>query len=262
MKQVENKNARIFGLELFGGSQKAWLCEIDKRIRSGKQTAVYTPGAVMLENAARDPIFHAVLSRGDILLPDGMGVVAAAKLLGQPICERIAGVDAAKGVIALAEKRGWKVFLFGGKKGVAETAAVRLSERYPALAICGTCHGYLDEAGQRRLLQNIRRVGADIVLVCLGSPRQEFWIDGARARLGKVKLFMGLGGTLDVFSGRVKRAPAWVGDMGFEWLWRMAGEPKRFCDLPKIAAFSGRILAESAMNFVKMHRWKGCKKPF
>ncbi len=254
MEQFENENVHLCGLDIFGGTYKQWLCQIDRRMRGGRKTAVYTPGAVMLENAMRDPCFHAVLSRGDMRLPDGMGVVFAARLSGQHIEGRLSGIDAAKGVLALAAMRGWRVFLFGGQKGVAKRAAAHLREKYPTLIICGTCHGYLDAMEQKRLLGSIEKAHADVVFVCLGSPRQERWIDENRAHLGSVGLFMGLGGTLDVFSGNVKRAPEWMGEMGLEWLWRMVGQPRRFRELPKLAAFSGRILAESTKKIVKMHR--------
>ena len=262
MEQIENKNVHLCGLNIFGGGYKEWLCEIDRRMRGGRQTAVYTPGAVMLENAMRDPCFHAVLSRGDMHLPDGMGVVLAARLLGQHIEGRLSGIDAAKGVLALAARRGWRVFLFGGQKGVAKRAAARLREKYPTLVICGTCHGYLDGEGQERLLRGIEKTRADVVLVCLGSPRQEIWIDRNRARLGAVRLFMGLGGTLDVFSGDVRRAPEWMGKMGFEWLWRMVGQPKRFRDVPKLTVFSGRMLAAAMKNLSKCTDEWGQAKPF
>lgn len=251
MEQFKNKNVRLCGLGIFGGSYREWLCEIDRRMRHGVQTAVYTPGAVMLENALRDPDFRRVLSRGDILLPDGMGVVMAARLLGQRVEERLSGVDAAKGVLALAAGRGWRVFLFGGQKGIAKKAAERMKKRYPTLTVCGTCHGYLGERGQMRLLEGIEKTRADIVFVCLGAPRQEMWIDKNRTRLSNVKLFMGLGGTLDVFSGQVRRAPVWIGNMGLEWLWRMTLQPRRFRDLPQIASFSGRMIMAKAKNLSK-----------
>ena len=245
------QNIHICGLDIFGGDYKAWLGEIDRRMSAGKQTAVYTPGAVMLENAMRDSDFHRVLARGDILLPDGMGVVMAARLSGQRLWGRLTGVDAAKGVLALAAGRGWRVFLFGGQRGIAKRAAMRLRRQCPTLKICGIWHGYLDERGQERLLLGIEKSRADIVLVCLGSPRQERWIDQNRARLGSVKLFMGLGGTLDVFSGQVRRAPVWIGNMGLEWLWRMTLQPRRFRDLPKIVSFSGRMIMAKAKNLSK-----------
>ena len=243
MKQVvRNREAWVDGIGFFGGDRCACLLRISERLKKGEQTAVYTPNPVMLENAVRDKHFHAVLARAELNLPDGIGVVLAARMLGEDISERLSGVDMARRVLTLAAKRGYRVFLLGGKRGVAEEAARRLTARHSGLVICGVRDGYFSEVEERAVLAQIKRAKPDILLVCLGSPKQEMWIDRYRGALPEVRLFMALGGALDVFAGKVKRAPLSMQSLGLEWLWRMALEPRRFGELPKMLAFSLRTL--------------------
>jgi N-acetylglucosaminyldiphosphoundecaprenol N-acetyl-beta-D-mannosaminyltransferase len=245
LKQVEKKVARIDGIAFFGGSARECLAALSTRLGRGEQVAVYTPNPVMMENAARDLWLHAALARADLNLPDGIGVVLAARLLGESVKERISGVDMAKGVLVLSARRGYRVFLLGGKEGVAREAAARLAETLPELCVCGTRHGYFSEDEAETVLEEIRRAKPDVLFVCLGSPKQESFIDRYRGELPDVKLFMALGGTLDVLAGRVRRAPLPIQTAGLEWLWRMVLEPRRLRDLPKMVAFSCRILKKS-----------------
>ena len=242
MKQVQRNLAKIDGVSFFGGDATACLAYLAARLARGEQTVVYTPNPIMLENAARDPAFRAVLLRADLNLPDGVGVVLAAKLLDEGIEGRLSGVDMAARALMLAAKRGYRVFLLGGRDGVAREAAARLVARLSGLCVCGTRNGYFSAAQTQDVLEEIRSAKPDILLVCLGSPKQEDFIDRYRAALPDVKLFMALGGTLDVFAGRTRRAPTVVQKIGLEWLWRMACEPRRLRDLPKMVAFSCRIL--------------------
>ncbi|MBE6662614.1 MAG: WecB/TagA/CpsF family glycosyltransferase [Ruminococcaceae bacterium] len=245
MKQFDEKKAWVDGVCFFGGDGRESLALMAARLARGKSTVVYTPNPIMLENATRDPALRAALSRADLNLPDGIGVVWTARLLGEQMCGRVTGVDTAKGVLALAAKKGYRVFFLGGRPGVANEAARRLATRLSGLTVCGVRDGYFSVREEGTVLKEIRRASPDILFVCLGSPRQELWIDRYRDTLADVKLFMGLGGTLDVFAGNVKRAPLPIQNLGLEWLWRMALEPRRLRELPKMAAFLYRILVNS-----------------
>ena len=245
MKQVEKKVAKIDGITFFGGSERDCLAVLAARLGRGEPTAVYTPNPIMLQTAAGNSELRAALERADLNLPDGIGVVMAARMLGESLEGRLSGVDMAGHLLALAAARGYRVFLLGGKEGVAREAAARLVSRISGLRVCGTRHGYFSAREEGAVLGEIRRARPDIVFVCLGSPRQELFIDRSRAALPEVRLFMALGGTLDVFAGRVRRAPRGMQKMGLEWLWRMAHEPRRLRDLPKMAAFSRRIFKKS-----------------
>ena len=118
MKQLEKNVACVGGIRFFGGDRQEGMREIAARLADGRQTAVYTPNSILLENAARDASFRAVLARADLNLPDGMGVVVAARLLGEEISERLSGVDMARRVLFLASKKGYRVFFLGGREGV------------------------------------------------------------------------------------------------------------------------------------------------
>ncbi len=250
MKQVKKKSVpQLDGIRFFGGDGRECLSLIAERLERGERTVLYTPNPIMLENAAREPRLRAALMRADLNLPDGIGVVIAARLLGETVLGRLSGVDMAKGVLGLAVRRGYRVFLLGGRRGVAEEAARRLAKRLPCLIVCGARDGYFSEEETGTVIDEIGRAKPDILLVCLGSPKQELWIDRHREALSDVRLFMALGGTLDVFAGRVRRAPLPMQKMGLEWLWRMVHEPRRFRDLPKMLSF----LYREVKNVVILH---------
>ena len=186
----------------------------------------------------RDAALHRLVRQADYLLPDGVGVVMASKRTKSPLRARLSGIDTAECVLAIAAKGGLPVFLLGGKPGVAQLAAQRLQERFPELPIAGTHHGYFDKHGNEneQVLQAIATANSAIVFVCFGFPLQERWIVDNRDRLPTVRLLMGLGGSLDVWSGNIRRAPSWVQSIGLEWLWRAFREPKRakrLLSLPK-----------------------------
>ena len=153
--------------------------------------------------------------------------------------ERVAGIDFAKAILERAQDPPLRVFLLGGKEGVAARAKERLLHTYPSLCICGVHHGYFQKDGEEneRLLSFIRAACPDILFVCFEFPVQEEWIDQNISSLPSVRVAIGLGGTLDVFAGDVKRAPKFVSRLGLEWLWRMAREPKRFKHLPDLLHF-------------------------
>lgn len=197
---------------------------------------VVTPNAVILDACRRDARLVTMLGRASLSLPDGAGVLRAARRVGAPLRERVAGIDFGEALIARAAREGLRVFLLGGGAGVAERAAERLRARYPSLCICGCCWGYFEKEGEadRCVIGQVRATRPDILLVCMGFPLQERWIETHLHLLDGVRVVAGLGGSLDVWSGNTRRAPQIVARMGLEWAWRMAHEPKRLRDLPAV----------------------------
>ena len=198
---------------------------------------IYTPNSEILMTAYKDKSFRDVLNRADLLTADGIGVVYASRILGKPIKERAAGFDIAKELIGKISKSGHKLFLFGGKPGVAEEAKAKLEKDYPGIQICGTRNGYFGADEVPEIIDEINQSGADVLFVCLGAPAQEKWIDNNADKL-KVKAALGVGGSLDVFAGRVERAPEFYCKHGLEWFYRLKKEPwraKRMMSLPKFA---------------------------
>ena len=194
---------------------------------------VVTPNPeIILESQKNEKLASAVKS-ADMVLPDGVGVIYASHILGTPIKNRIPGIDFASALMARISENGRKVFLLGAKPGVAELVGERLAERYPGLVICGVNDGYFEEEDTEFIIEKINSASPDLVLVCLGSPKQEIWMKN-NAELLDTGLLIGLGGALDVYAGVVERAPRKWRSMGLEWLYRLIREPKRIKRMVKL----------------------------
>lgn len=193
---------------------------------------VATPNPEIVQRANKDPEFAGILAGADLVIPDGVGVMYAAKILGRPLKARVPGIDFAAEL--MKRGAGKRLFLLGAAPGVAEQAAVNLRAAYPGLVVCGAHDGYFQEDGP--VIEAIRAARADIVFVCLGSPKQEKWI-AAHGQAAGARLYIGLGGSLDVFAGRVARAPERFQRLGLEWLYRLAKEPSRIGRMAKLPLF-------------------------
>ena len=204
--------------------------------RSG--VSVFTPNSEIVQLCIEDASLRDRINDGGLIVPDGIGVIKAARILGTPLKGKVAGVDLGRRVMVFAAEEGFPVALVGGKPGVAEDAAAAMQAEYPNLNVCLTADGYFKKEGEENeaVLSRIRESGARIVFICFGAPAQEKWIAANRDKLPGVNLLLGLGGSLDVYSGRVKRAPAVFVRLGLEWLYRLLKEPKRIgrmMNLPK-----------------------------
>ena len=182
------------------------------------------------ENAA----LKSALAEAALVLPDGVGIVKGAAILGRPMKEKVPGIDFACGVMARLAEKGGSVYLFGAKPGVAEKAAETLAEKYPGLVVSGTSDGYFSDDAP--IIEKIRAAKPDLLLVCLGAPKQELWMAKEEGKL-PLGLMCGLGGSLDVFAGTVKRAPESWQRLGLEWLYRLLKEPRRIGRMMKLPVF-------------------------
>lgn len=211
------------------------LKKAERYVRTPGVSTIYTPNPEIVMAAYEDPSFCEVLNAADLCTPDGIGVVYAARMLHDPVPERVAGFDLACGLLKSISKTGEGVFLFGAKPGVAETAKRRLEEQYPGLVVSGTHDGYFSPEDEPEIVEEINQSGAKLLFVCLGAPKQEKWIHKYKDSLA-VNLCMGVGGALDVFAGNVKRAPDIFIKCNLEWLYRFCKQPSRlgrFMALPK-----------------------------
>lgn len=195
---------------------------------------VATPNPEIVQRAGKDRAFADILAKADLVVPDGVGVIYAAKILGRPLRARVPGIDLASALLGRVAGTGKRLFLLGAAPGVAEQAAVNLRAAYPGLVVCGTHDGYFQEDGP--VVDAIRQAGADIVFVCLGAPKQEKWI-AANGEAAGARLYLGLGGSLDVFAGKVDRAPERFQRLGLEWLYRLMKEPSRIGRMAKLPLF-------------------------
>lgn len=195
---------------------------------------VVTPNPEIVETCRADAAANAAVNGADLVLPDGIGIVYGAKILHQPLRGRVPGIEFGTGMIERCAKLGKSVYLLGAKPGVAEQAAENLKNRFPGLVIAGTHDGYFKEDAP--IAAEIKASGADMALVCLGAPKQELWMQRNAPRL-RVGLMAGLGGSLDVFAGNVKRAPKFFQKLGLEWFYRLIKEPKRIGRMMKLPKF-------------------------
>ena len=195
---------------------------------------VATPNPEIVQRAQKDREFAGILAQADLVIPDGVGVVYAAKILGRPLKGRVPGIDFASALMGRMAGTGRRLYLLGAAPGVAEQAAVNLRAKYPGLVVCGAHDGFFqDDASPAAAIKAAR---ADVVFVCLGFPKQEKWI-AAHGREAGARLYVGLGGSLDVFAGRVERAPESFQRLGLEWLYRLAKEPSRIGRMAKLPLF-------------------------
>ena len=202
---------------------------------------VVTLNPEIVEVCREDPAVMDIVNRADLVLADGIGVIKGAAMLGTPLKGKVPGIEFAAGLLGKLAKEGRSVYLLGAKPGVAELAGKRLSGQYPGLKIAGTHDGYFQEDAP--IVEDIRASGADVVLVCLGAPKQEKWMAKNGADTG-AHLLCGLGGSLDVFAGVVERAPKFWCDHGLEWLYRLLKEPRRAGRMMKLPLFLVHVRQE------------------
>ena len=203
-------------------------------LRSGSFHYVVTPNPEFILASEKDPEFRRILNEADLVLPDGIGVVYSAKILGTPLKERVPGIDFAADMLAQLNEIGGRLFLLGAKPGVAEEAGSRICAQYPNLVLCGTHDGYFQTDDP--VVDQIRAARADVVFVCLGAPKQERWMAQYGPETG-AHLMVGLGGVLDVYAGHVKRAPEIWQKLGLEWCYRLLHQPSRLGRMAKLPLF-------------------------
>ena len=195
-----------------------------------------TPNAEIVYEAMHDAAFAQIINGAALVLPDGAGVVKAARILGTPLQQKVAGIDFAAALLDVLAAQGKRLYLLGSKPGVAEQAARKMREAHPQLQICGTADGYFKPEEEDAVVEKINAAAADVLFVCLGAPKQERFMQRHQAQL-QVSFMIGLGGSLDGFAGNVRRAPAWMIRLQLEWLYRLCKEPKRLGRMMRLPKF-------------------------
>ena len=190
----------------------------------------------------RDPKLYKSFENADLLIPDGIGMVLAARLLHSAQLSRVPGCELMESICALSAHKGYSVYIFGAKEAVNKQAAEVLELKYPGLQVAGRRNGYLDDAESDALVDEINASGAQILFVALGSPRQEQWVARNKSRLKNIRVCQGIGGTLDVITGNVKRSPRFFREAGLEWLYRLLAEPKRMKRQWVLPVFAWKVL--------------------
>ena len=203
-------------------------------LRGDKAAYCVTPNAEMAYEALHDEDFRALLNGADLVLPDGAGVVLGAKILKTPLKQKVAGIEFAQNLLPILEECGARLYLLGSKPGVAELAAEKMLQKHPQLQICGMADGYFQE--EAPVIAAINEAKTDVLYVCLGAPKQEQFMRRHQNDL-RIKLMIGLGGTLDGIAGTVKRAPKWMIKLQLEWLYRLIKQPSRFGRMLRLPKF-------------------------
>ena len=237
----EKEKINILGVDVSAKTMDETVDELMGYLGDGSTHTVYTPNSEIIYMAYKDEEFKNILNSADVKSADGIGVVYASKILRKPLTERVAGYDLMHAFFKKAKDRGVRVFLFGSKPTVAENAGKMLSDMYEGLEICGTRNGYFKPEETDEIVNMINASNPDVVLVCLGAPKQEKWISAHKDELD-FGVCMGIGGSLDVFAGTVKRAPEFYQKHGIEWLYRLCKQPSRFIRMMELPKFGLTVI--------------------
>ena len=203
-------------------------------MRERRAAYVVTPNPEIVMLCREDAEAAGAVDCADMVIADGIGVIKGAKILGTPLKEKLPGIDFTSRIMESIAPEGGSVFLLGAKPGVAEKAGESLSAKYPGLVIAGCCDGYFQDDGP--VIEKINAAQPDLLLVCLGAPKQEKWMHKNGGRLD-VGLMIGAGGSMDVFAGTAERAPERWQRAGLEWLYRLLKEPRRIGRMMKLPKF-------------------------
>jgi N-acetylglucosaminyldiphosphoundecaprenol N-acetyl-beta-D-mannosaminyltransferase len=197
---------------------------------------VVTPNAEILQLYTKSEEMQAALKKADYIVPDGIGILLAAKRLGVPMKEKVAGIELGRHLMERAAEEGKRIYFLGAKPGIAQRAKECLEEEIPGIQIVGVRDGYFKPEEEPAIVEEINGLNVDMLLVCLGAPKQELWMAKHKEAL-KVGAMLGLGGSLDIFAHALKRAPQWMIKCRIEWLYRVIKEPKRIARIAGLPKF-------------------------
>ena len=208
-----------------------------------KPAYIVTPNSEMIAMSVEDEKLASILNSAYLSTPDGAGVVLAAKIMGTPLIERVAGFDLLTRLIEEFAEKEYSFYFLGSRPGVVDKAVVKLKQNYPKLNIAGYHHGYLDRELQEKVISEINEKKVDLLLVGMGVPLQERFIDKNIENL-TIGAAMTVGGSFDVIAGEVNRAPLWMQKAGLEWFYRLLQDPSRFGRMLALPRFIFLVLKE------------------
>ena len=228
---MSNK-VEILGVAVDSVTMDEAVAQVENYMDERAGVLIATANAEMIMRATHDRELMKILNEAALVVPDGAGTVWAARHLGHAMPERVAGYDMAQELMKRAPLNHRRIFFFGSAPGVADKAKAKAEALYPGIEIVGTRNGFFTEKDEPEIIAEIRAAKPDLLLAALGVPKQEKWLYRYQAELG-VPVAIGVGGTLDVMAGVMKRAPRWMQKAKLEWLFRGMLQPKR----------AGRLLA-------------------
>ena len=250
----------LFGLPISNVTMTEAVDRIAQGIENGTSQQIATANLDFARNARQDSFLHQVICDCSMVLPDGAPMLWAARLLGRPLKQRVTGVDLVPELAKLSAERGYKIFLLGSTEENAAIAQGVLMQRFPGARFVGRYSPEVKSLGEmddQEILRRIRAAQPDILLVAFGNPKQELWIDRNREKLG-VPVSIGIGGSLDMIAGSLRRAPRWIQWMQLEWMFRLLQEPRRL--LPRygrdLMALVQHLPREIAANLAQPEKKK------
>ena len=215
---------------------------LEESIANGEQAFVVTANAEIIMMCQQDAEYKKIVSQdAQLVLADGAGAVWAGRHLGYKVPERVAGFDLYCNLLKEAAVKGYQAYFFGGSPGIAEAAKAKSEELYPGVQVVGCRNGYFQEEESQAIIDEINASGADMLFAALGAPKQEKWLVRYRDQL-KPKVLMGIGGSFDVFAGKMERAPKWMQDASLEWLFRLYKQPSRFMRMMALPKFVLKVI--------------------
>jgi N-acetylglucosaminyldiphosphoundecaprenol N-acetyl-beta-D-mannosaminyltransferase len=226
LEQPRNGRAQVLGCEIDRVDMTETLERCERFIRTRTPAQHMAVNAAKIVSARNDEELHRLINDCDIVTADGQAVVWASRVLGDPLPTRVAGIDLMNELLALAERRGYRVFILGARQAVLDRALERLRERHPRLQVAGCRDGYYAAGDERAVVDQIRASRADLLFVAMSSPRKEYFL-GRWGDTLDVPFSMGVGGAIDVLAGVTRRAPRRLQVLGLEWAYRLAQEPHR-----------------------------------
>jgi len=216
--------------------------ELNSRMLQNKQSTIIAVNPEKIIVAQRNSEVKLLINNSTFQIPDGVGVLLASKLKGGKITSRVTGVEMMETLLTFATDEGHPVYFYGAKEEVVTSAIAKIKMIRPSIKVAGYTNGY--EKDEAALVQRINESGAKILFVALGSPKQELWINRNLSLLPNVLVFQGVGGSFDVFSGLVKRAPAFFRKFGLEWFYRLSSNPTRLKRQMNLPIFLLKVLKE------------------
>lgn len=241
--------ATILGVKVHAVTNAQTLALIEQFIAGGQPHQLCTVNPEFVVTARHDPHFREIINKAALALPDGIGLLKAAKFLGTtPLPERVAGSDLVVRLAELSHQKGYRIYFLGAWEGVAEQAVENLKKRYPNLQVAGIFAGSPAPAENEAIVQRILPTHPHILLVAYGAPRQDKWIARNLERL-RIPVCIGVGGSFDFLAGAAKRAPVWLQRVGLEWLHRLVLQPWRWRRIWKATGLFSWLVLRS--------RWAG-----
>ena len=232
----------ILGVKVDPVTMSQAVSRVQDYMDARQNVLIATANAEMIMRATHDKELQDILNDAALVVPDGAGTVWAAHHMGHDMPERVAGFDLAQELMRIAPHKKWRIFFFGSAPGVAEKAKTKAEALYPGIEIVGVRNGYFSAADEPEIIEEIKAAKPDLLLAALGVPKQEKWLYQHKAELG-VPVSIGVGGTLDVMAGVMKRAPLWMQKAKLEWLFRGMLQPKRAGRLMALPKFVLKVHA-------------------